>query len=250
MKRPINRREKRVRYAAKPAIDQRFRRALERFHTMSLRLAGFMHQFKTPLHIIQSQSEFLLEDPSLPKNCRTVLDMIHKNAERLAFQTRTLMDLARGNHQGEEVLPVEKLLDEVYDSARSQCRMNNVVIEKDIQATSPIRMEPVALEGALHNLVNNAMEAMPKGGLLRIRTFEIPDLGRVGVEISDNGSGMDRRAISRLKHPLQSTKANGTGLGVYITRHILRRHHAQVRWQSEIGKGTKITILFPKAVPV
>jgi signal transduction histidine kinase len=242
MKLASNKGRRHFRYArAKPQIW----RSLERFHTMGLRLAGFLHQFKTPLHVIQSQAELLLDDAALSPTLRQSLEIIQQNAERLATQTQTMMDAASGRQNSLEIIPVERLMEDICHAVQTDCRKRNISIEKDILVTSPIRMEPVALEGALHNLVNNAIEAMPTGGVLKIKTFEALDLAHVGVEITDTGAGMSRRDLIRIKKPFQTTKSRGTGLGVYITRHILRRHHASVRWQSKPGEGTKVTLIFP-----
>jgi LysM repeat protein/anti-sigma regulatory factor (Ser/Thr protein kinase) len=109
-------------------------------------------------------------------------------------------------------------------------------------------MDVLSLEGALHNLVNNAIEAMPKGGVLRIRTLETPDRRRVGIEIKDSGMGMNPQTLRRvLQAPFQTTKKTGTGLGLYIAKYIFRRHKALLQWKSQPGKGTTVTVLFPKA---
>jgi signal transduction histidine kinase len=242
MKRSINRGRRKLRYS-RP--QPRLLRSLARFHTMGLRLAGFLHQFKTPLHVIQSQAELLLEGKSLSPVDRQSLEMIFQNAVRLEAQTRTMMEAARGGKDGTQIASVEKLVEEICHAAEMDCRKRNISMEKNILITSPIRMDSVALEGALHNLVNNAIEAMPTGGVLKIKTFEAIDLNHVGVEIQDNGAGMSRLDLARIRMPFQTSKKQGTGLGVYITRHILKRHHASVRWQSKPGEGTKVTVLFP-----
>lgn len=242
MKRSIYKGRKRLR---NPAKNPRLWRSLERFHAIGLRLAGFLHQFKTPLHVIQSQAELLMEEEGLSPQFRQSLQLIHQNAARLASQAEVMMEAARGSQNGTKIAPVEKLMEEICQAAQTDCRKRNISIEKEIMATSPILMEPVALEGALHNLVNNAIEAMPSGGVLKIKTYEAADLDHVGVEIQDTGVGMSRQDLTRIRRPLQTSKKQGTGLGVYITRHILRRHHAHVRWVSKPGAGTKVTVLFP-----
>jgi len=187
----------------------------------------------------------LLEEENLTEPLRQSLQLIHQNTARLAAQTQVMMEAARGSQKETEIAPVEKLMEEICQAAQTDCRKRNIAIEKEITATSPILMEPVALEGALHNLVNNAIESMPAGGVLKIKTYEAADLNHVGVEIQDTGIGMSRGEMDRIRRPLQTSKKEGTGLGVYITRHILRRHHAHVRWVSKPGAGTKVTVLFP-----
>lgn len=242
MKHKAKKTKKAIRYASG---SRSLWNAIERFHTVGLRMGGFLHQFKTPLHVIQSQAEFLLEDPTLSPALRQSLEKIKQNAERLSTQTQTMLDAARGASSGTEIKSVEKVIEEICSAAEADCRRKRISLEKDILVTSPIRMETIALEGALHNLVNNAIESMNEGGTLRIKTFEAADLQHVGVEIQDTGSGMSREALARMKSPFQTSKANGTGLGVYIARHIFKRHHASVRWHSELGVGTTVTVLFP-----
>lgn len=242
MKRKATKRTPRVRHHGSREAQWA---ALERFNAMALRMAGFLHQFKTPLHVIQSQAEMLLDDATLSPNTRRSLEMIQQNAVRLETQTRTMLEAARGKGSMGQIQPVEKLVEEICLAAAADCRQRKITLQKDILVTSPIRMDSVALEGALHNLVNNAIEAMPDGGTLRIKTFEAADLRHVGVEIQDTGGGMSREQMARLQKPFQTTKADGHGLGVYIARHIFKRHHASMRWHSEPGVGTTVTVLFP-----
>src|SRR5437899_1710396 len=103
-------------------IQAQIWRSVERFHTMSLRLAGFLHQFKTPLHVIQSQSELLLEDSALSPQLRRSLQMIHQNAGRLAAQTQTMMEAARGAESETQIAPVERLVEEICHAAETDCR--------------------------------------------------------------------------------------------------------------------------------
>src|SRR5262245_51893814 len=93
MKRSLNKGRRRSRYRS---ANSSLWRELERFHAMRLRLAGFLHQFKTLFHVIQSQAELLLDEPALSAQTRQSLELICQNAERLASQTKTMLDAAKG----------------------------------------------------------------------------------------------------------------------------------------------------------
>jgi len=248
MNQPIIKAKKRFRYAARKRrdISASSWKSLERFQTLGLRLAGYLHQFKTPLHVIQSQAELLLEDPGLSPEKRASLSMICRNADRLTAQTQSMMGVARGGDHGVQSESVDRLMEDIGQAALPDCRKKNISLQKDFAAASSIRMDPVALEGALHNIVNNAIESMSEGGTLRLRTFVTSDGERVGVEVGDTGEGMTGRMLARVRKPFQTTKGEGTGLGLFITRHILRRHHARTRWSSVPGRGTVVTITFQK----
>ncbi len=209
-------------------------------------MAGFIHQFKTPLHVIQSQVEFLLEDALITTQVRQSLEMMRQNTLRLSQQTQQLMEMARGTRKEMEAFPIEKLIADICVEAEVDCRKNNISLEKDISASAPVRMDTLALEGAIHNLVNNAIESMSKGGVLKIKTFA-GQAHRIGIEIQDTGPGMNREELSRLRQPFQTSKSRGTGLGVYIARHVLKRHGGSVRWHSQPGTGTTVQVLLPVA---
>src|SRR5882672_3366974 len=129
MKRSIYKGRKRLRYPAKPP---RFWRSLERFHTIGLRLAGFLHQFKTPLHVIQSQAELLMEEEGLSMQVRQSLQVIQKNAARLASQAEVMMEAARGSQNGTQIAPVEKLMEAICQAAQMDCRKRNISLEKEM----------------------------------------------------------------------------------------------------------------------
>src|SRR5258708_5714408 len=218
MKRPLNKGRRNFLYAKS---HDHLWPSLERFLAMNLRMVGFLHQFKTPLHVIQSQTELLLEDSKLSPDVRRSLHLIHQNAGRLAIETRTMMDSARGSRSNMEPALLGPILDSICQAAETDCRKKNIRMEEDLQPVAPIHMDRIALEGALHNLVNNAIEAMAGGGHLKVRSFEVHAPHRVAVEITDTGKGMDQAAFRKvLKSPFQSTKSEGTGLGLFISRHI------------------------------
>lgn len=246
MKRAKNKRKKLLRYprSAKRQISSALWRTLERFHVAGLRMAGFLHQVKTPLHVIQSQAEFLLDEPSLSESVKGSLRLIMQNAVRAAEQTKELLNVSRGSHAVLQETSVEALLESICQSVQTQCRKKQITIEKEFKSTLRVPMDAALVEGALHNLINNAIEAMDRPGTLRVKTFETADGSQVGITIQDTGSGMTRHQLSNLRKPFQTTKATGTGLGVYITRHILRRHRASLRWKSRPGEGTEATVLF------
>jgi CheY-like chemotaxis protein len=101
---------------------------------------------------------------------------------------------------------------------------------------------------ALINLVFNAVDAMPKGGILALRT-KLSDK-RVSVEVGDTGTGMDEETRRRCLEPFFTTKGErGTGLGLAMVYGIVQRHNASLEIESEPGKGTTIRLIFPVMSP-
>jgi two-component system, NtrC family, nitrogen regulation sensor histidine kinase NtrY len=109
-----------------------------------------------------------------------------------------------------------------------------------------IAADPELLHRALSNLVLNAMDAMPNGGTLTLRTRR--NDGRVVIEVCDTGSGLTREECERIFTPYYTSKQHGTGLGLAIVQSVISDHGGRISVQSEPGKGTKFVIELPSNV--
>jgi two-component system, NtrC family, nitrogen regulation sensor histidine kinase NtrY len=108
----------------------------------------------------------------------------------------------------------------------------------------PIAADPDLLHRALSNLVLNAMDAMPQGGALTLRTRQNGEFSY--VEVSDTGAGLTPEECERLFTPYYTSKAHGTGLGLAIVQSVINDHGGRVRVRSESGKGTTFMIELPR----
>jgi len=97
------------------------------------------------------------------------------------------------------------------------------------------------------NLIENALQAMPEGGRLRVWVRGDARRGAVSLGVSDTGGGLDPEARKRLFEPYFSTKSAGTGLGLPIVRRAVEAHHGRIEVASEPGRGTSFEILLPLA---
>ena len=99
------------------------------------------------------------------------------------------------------------------------------------------------MERALHNLIMNAVQAMPKGGELAIGASKKEE--SVYVTIQDSGVGIPAEVRTRLFTPLFTTKSKGQGLGLVVSNRIIEAHGGEITFESEIGKGTTFTVKVP-----
>jgi len=117
-----------------------------------------------------------------------------------------------------------------------------IKLERNLTADATISGDPELLRRAFENLVLNAIDAMPGGGVLRISTSVSDE--NVAVEVFDSGSGMDAEEASRLFTPYYTTKQHGTGLGLAIVQSVISDHGARISVSSRPGEGTTIRIQF------
>ena len=111
------------------------------------------------------------------------------------------------------------------------------------ESLSPIAADPQLLHRALSNLVLNAMDAMPEGGTLNLRTRRGDRT--TTIEVADTGSGLTREECERIFTPYYTSKQHGTGLGLAIVQSIVSDHGGRISVQSQPGKGTKFVIELP-----
>jgi signal transduction histidine kinase len=108
-----------------------------------------------------------------------------------------------------------------------------------------------AVKQCLWNVFINAIQAMPSGGTLTIRTQWVTKMegnghfDEVGIIIRDSGAGMSEETLSKAFHPFYSTKAKGTGLGLAIVQRIIKQHGGHVSLSGRVGKGTQVEITVP-----
>jgi signal transduction histidine kinase len=108
-----------------------------------------------------------------------------------------------------------------------------------------VAVHPSTLRRALLNLVQNALDAMPEGGTLTLRGAGTAT--HVQLQVCDTGSGIPAEQLAQIFEPLHTTKPEGTGLGLYITREIVAAHGGQIMVQSVVGQGTTFTLTLPRA---
>ena len=187
-----------------------------------------------------------MDDPKLRRWC----EVIERSALDGAQTVRRLQEFTRIRRDEPFVaVDVNRIVGEALEITQSRWRdeamSRGVAVEvrTSLGDVPPISGDPVELREALTNLVLNAVDAMPDGGVLTLRTKLIDDL--VELTIVDTGVGMSEDVRERIFDPFFTTKgAQGTGLGLSITYGILMRHHAQVAVESAPGQGTTFRLSF------
>ncbi|MEQ8787928.1 MAG: ATP-binding protein [Pirellulaceae bacterium] len=213
-------------------------------------LAGSLaHEIKNPLSVIRMNMDLLAEDfrdAETPRERRALrkIDVVHKQCTRLENLLNDFMRFARLRTLDLKAGNLNDQIERVLDLFAPQAEENGVDILRYLDADLPIiLLEERTLEAALLNLVKNALESMPGGGQLVVRT-RVTRTG-VALDLIDTGCGMDEKTALHMFEPFYSTKEGGTGLGLPTARKTIEAHGGRIDVQSEVGRGTKFTLEFP-----
>lgn len=210
--------------------------------------AGVAHEINNPLGTIMLYSDILNRDVPPDSAIKDDLQMISREAARCKEIVTALLNFARQSRVMAQETDVNALVRELASDLERLPLYERVVIAQQLQPNLPIiQADPTQLRQVLVNLANNAAEAMPNGGTLTFSTALDPAGDRVHISLEDTGIGIPPENIPKLFTPFFTTKpiGRGTGLGLAITYGIVKMHRGQITVQSQVGKGTRFTVILP-----
>ena len=220
-----------------------------RFAVLAHLAASLAHEIRNPLHAIQlnaSVVEEYVDISGVDKSSRAVADSlasIRSESQRLAELLNNYLGMVR---PGEEVGPVDlcELSRRVIRLIDYVAKQANVEIRLDGEESPPIVLGVAArLQQAILNLVLNAIQAMPDGGVLTLHVSS--SIGVVRLSVSDTGIGLSQELADHLFDTRVTTKSGGSGLGLPLVRLIAESHGGGVWYRSSPGKGTSFTVVLP-----
>ncbi|HLI61977.1 MAG TPA: ATP-binding protein [Terriglobales bacterium] len=221
-------------------------------------IANVSHELRTPLTSIQGYAETLLENPGLSPNQRDFVEVIRKNAMRMARLTEDLLVLARVE-SGEQKLKFQftmpqELLDDAVQTFHELAAGRGVELSVMNTASSAVFVDRDAIHQVLSNLIDNALKYGGQGGKVLLGACESED----GVQfyVRDFGPGIPSEHLPRLFERFyrvdkaRSRESGGTGLGLAIAKHVVRAHSGTVYAESELNHGSTFSFTLPRqAVP-
>jgi len=227
-------------------------RRSEKLVTLGTIAAGIAHELNNPIGIISSRIELMLADAEsrkLPAEVEEDLHVLHRNALRVSKTAQGLLTLARQRPKQRKRIDLNAEIEETLLLVGKQMTKDEIQVDTVLDRTlPPIVGDPVALQEVLLNLLMNAREAMSGGGTVRIETDRMP--GRpdwIRLAVADTGCGVAPEAITKLFDPFYTNKASGTGLGLWISKRVVRDHRGTIEVQSEPGRGATFIVTLPSA---
>lgn len=212
--------------------------------------AGIAHEFNSPLTVLGSAAELLLrgaERVGLPtEDLKSSAGFVRESLDRVNNLAKNLLSFSRPEMaQSKRPLDLNEEIERALSFSRYELSRGGVKIQTDLAKSLPsIVAVPGEVQQVLINLLNNAKQAMsPGGGTIVVRTHACED-GGVSVEIEDQGPGIHPDLGEKVFNPFITTKQEGSGLGLYITRGIVERHGGTIRFESS-KDGTVFHLNFP-----
>ena len=209
---------------------------------------GLVHEIKNPLAGIKGSVEVLASDANMAEEDRNIVTQAVDEIKRIEILLKSLLNFAKPPKPQLTLVDLNDILDKsiVFAlrhpsvGADSSTAIN---VFKDFDSKVPKAMaDPMQMQQVFLNLLLNAIEAMPNGGMLATKTSYDPKLDSIQITISDTGTGMDKNLVSKVFQPFFTTKRKGSGLGLSITRRLIEQHGGHIDLESEPGKGTAFNI--------
>ena len=217
-------------------------------------IANVSHELRTPLTSIQGYSETLLDNPDLGEGVRDFLEIVRKNAMRMARLTEDLLVLARVE-SGEQKLNLQpatprELLEDAVETFKDRAASRGIELSLMNTATSAVAVDRDAIHQVLSNLIDNALKYGDGGGKVLVGACEAEE----GVQfyVRDFGSGISSEHLPRLFERFyrvdkaRSHESGGTGLGLAIAKHVVRAHSGTIYVESELNHGSTFYFTLPR----
>lgn len=223
----------------------------ERLAALGALVATLAHELGTPLHSVAGHLDLVLDEPELPAAARERLAIVAGEVERLSGLIRKHLRRLRAPLPEPRPTDVNRLVAHIVEVMRPLflARGIDCVSEFARGAAVELRCDPDQIEQVVLNLVQNALDAMPDGGRLEIRTSRTAH-GRA-ISVADSGRGVAPEHLGRVFDPFFSTKRSdeGTGLGLALCLEIARSHGGDIVLDSKPGVGTVVTLTLGEVAP-
>ncbi|MCJ7581452.1 MAG: ATP-binding protein [Candidatus Aminicenantes bacterium] len=212
--------------------------------------AGVAHEINNPLTGVLTYSSFLLKRTKDDPELKSDLEIIVRETKRCREIVKDLLDFARPSSANRKFLNLNDVIERALSIVANQLSFNHVVVHKELNdSLAEASIDDGQLQQVFINLFVNASDAIgEKGGKLSLSSSAVHSDGKeyIQIKVTDTGCGIAKENLSKIFEPFYSTKdQKGTGLGLSVVWGIIDKHQGTISVESEIGKGSTITILIP-----
>jgi len=217
--------------------------------------ATVAHEINNPLAGILTYAKLLRKwldrdgwDAKRRDEVRGSLELIESESRRCGEIVRNLLTFSRSSPMNLQWVDLNQIIDRCVRLVQHQTELSNVQLQPQMAEDLPqVQCDAAQIEQLLLALIMNAVDALPHGGNLWVRSRMVPEIGAVQLEVQDDGVGIPEDILPNLFEPFFTTKekGHGVGLGLAISKGIVERHRGRIDVDSKPGQGTKFTISLP-----
>ncbi|MEW6713939.1 MAG: ATP-binding protein [Nitrospirota bacterium] len=223
-------------------------RKAEHLATVGQFARNIAHEIKNPLNFINLSIDHMRE-AARPDNTESAekFDSLIMNMkgeiQRVSRFAESFLEYGRPFELNLRRTGIGKVLSDVTELVTAKASQANIVIKKEYETLPELMIDPEFIKTCIYNIILNAFEATPNGGVITISTGKSDSRFQLSVE--DTGIGIPQDKVEKIFEPFFTTKSKGLGLGLAFTKRIIEDHNGKVTFESVEGKGSKITISLP-----
>jgi two-component system, NtrC family, sensor kinase len=229
--------------------SEEWMRRMDRLTSLGQLSAGIAHEIRNPLASINFNVQLLMKLIAGDAKTTRIFNNTLLGVERIKSLVKGMLDFCRPAPPRLKCQSVHQAIQDSLDLMESQYRKHDIRIEMSLANDIPdIVFDNQQIQQVFVNILLNAMQAMPKGGTVRVESRierDAKNHQNLCVTISDSGIGIAKEDFSKIFDPFFTTKPEGTGLGLSIAHKILEQHRAGIEARSRLGQGTTFILRFP-----
>ena len=227
------------------ALEEKLRQA-DRLAALGTLSAGLAHEIKNPLSAIKTFVQLLPQKIGNSSFMEKFNITVPREIDRINHLVEDLLELTRRRVRPQVDLKVDSLILQAIDLHGEELKRRQIVFQDDLNKTiSSVHGDAETLYRAFSNLIINAIQAMPNGGIFSISSKLDSSSSSLEITFRDTGIGMDETTAKNTFNPFFTTKDKGTGLGLALTRKIIEDHRGTIEVVSKKGMGTTFTVHLP-----
>lgn len=228
---------------------------VEKMASIGKMAAVVAHEINNPLSGILTYAKLLKKwvekvegNEKKRTEIRECLDLVESESKRCGDLVKNLLMFSRSAPMNLEWADVNQVVDRCIRLVQHHLDLGNVQLQVETASDLPVlHCDPAQVEQVLLALVMNAIDAMPRGGNLMVRTRSLPQSRQIEIQVRDDGVGIPPDLLPRMFEPFLTTKetGKGVGLGLAISKTIVERHGGVIEVESQPGRGTTFYIFLP-----
>lgn len=208
--------------------------------------AGVAHEINNPLTSILINTHLMMEKTPEESAFQENLNMISEETSRCSDIVKGLLEFARQNPPLKSYVDINGIVKTVIGVLEKQVTLKNIQILKKLEEKlPPIEVDASKIKQVFWNLIINAAEAMPEGGMLTICSRLSRSEEFIEIEFLDTGVGISDEQKKKLFDPFFTTKGGGTGLGLAVSYGIIEQHQGKIEVRSQLSQGSSFTVSLP-----